>query len=185
MNRWAVIVLTWVVALTLSITVYGMIDTYYFKKTGPVDFRELPGKTVFIVRDIQHIAHTTVKHTPYSSVPATSGPHVSWPISEGVHNEAIPDEVAVHALEHGHIGLRYGPEVSALQRSKLVAFVQKNPRGVFLAPDSRLGNKIVATAWGKTLTIKAYDKARIENFVSKLKGLYDHGWTREVVNLSN
>lgn len=185
MNRWTLITLTWLVALALSVTVYGMINAQRSQESGPVNFQELPGKTVFVVQDVRHIAHATVKHTPYTSVPATSGPHVGWPISEGVHTKVIPDEVAVHALEHGHIGLRYGPNVAASERNQLIAFVQKNPRGVFLAPDPRLANKIAATAWGKLLVTERYNEARLEEFISKLKGLYDHGWTREVVDLPN
>ena len=50
------------------------------------------------------------EHPPYNSVPGTSGWHYSdsgAPIAWGVYNEFIPDEVLVHNLEHGGIGIHY------------------------------------------------------------------------------
>src|SRR5262245_2889974 len=45
-------------------------------------------------------------HSPYNTVPATSGPHWSdqgAPVPFGVYEEPVPDEAAVHNLEHGDI----------------------------------------------------------------------------------
>ena len=53
---------------------------------------------------------------PYSSSPAASGPHWPSPISWGVYTTAIPQEPAIHNLEHGGIVIWYQPtQVSAEQ----------------------------------------------------------------------
>ena len=49
-------------------------------------------------------------HPSYNSVPATSGWHYSdelAPMPWGVYSEPIPDEVLVHNLEHGGVGIHY------------------------------------------------------------------------------
>ena len=47
------------------------------------------------------------EHLPYNSVPATSGWHYPFWASWGVHGNVIPDEVLVHNLEHGGVGVHY------------------------------------------------------------------------------
>ena len=56
------------------------------------------------------------EHPPYNSVPGTSGWHYSdsgAPIAWGIYNEFIPDEVLVHNLEHGGVGIHYNCPTAA------------------------------------------------------------------------
>ena len=47
------------------------------------------------------------EHPPYNSVPAASGWHYPFWANWGVHNDVIPNEVLVHNLEHGGVGVHY------------------------------------------------------------------------------
>src|SRR5437899_510719 len=69
-------------------------------------------------------------HQPYNSVPATSGPHWSdqgAPVPFGVYEEPIPDEAAVHNLEHGDIFVWFNADkVTGGERQRLVDYITKN-----------------------------------------------------------
>jgi uncharacterized protein DUF3105 len=80
----------------------------------------LPGEPVPIM-DSPHISEVDADSVSYHSLPPTSGPHFAFTVAPGVYGSPVPDGLAVHALEHGHVVMRYadgvpGPEVDALAR---------------------------------------------------------------------
>jgi hypothetical protein len=105
----------------------------------------------------EHVAVGTT--VPYGTDPPTSGNHYSSanppaPTPTGIYSTPIRNEVEVHNLEHGHIGIQYVPAVSASIRTALegVVRVGDNTRWVFMAPrDSITGAQVAFTAWGRLL----------------------------------
>ena len=141
----------------------------------PLTAAALPGTEVPTLPS-PHIARLGAPHAAYNSLPPTSGPHLAWTIAPGVYREAVPDELAVHALEHGHVVIRYAPSTPADQVRLLAGVARRYPRDVVLAPYPPLGTGIALTAWGRLERLSTVDTDRVETFVELLRGRYDHGW---------
>lgn len=106
-------------------------------------------------------------HAPYNSIPATSGWHYSQPnapVAWGVYNDPIPDEVLIHNLEHGGVGVHYNcPDGCPDDVAKLVNFYQG--RKVVVSPYPNMPTKFALTAWNYLDAFDVYDEARIAAFL--------------------
>jgi hypothetical protein len=63
--------------------------------------------------DSPHIAEVGAASVRYNSDPPTSGPHAAFAPPPGIYSDPLPDVLAVHALEHGHVVVQYGARVPA------------------------------------------------------------------------
>lgn len=139
----------------------------------------------------EHIASVNTQHTPYNSVPPTSGPHLNHIAPWGISKEPIPNELQVHNLEDGGVMVQYwcgdGHDNAATSTapldyqkgcpeliSQLEDIVKKYPERVLLAPYPNLPNKIALTAWTRIDLLDEFDAARIEKFIAALKGIDHH-----------
>lgn len=137
-------------------------------------------------------------HPPYNSIPGTSGWHYSdsdAPISWGTYSEFIPDEVLVHNLEHGGVGIHYNctEECDFLIRqlesmakytegnwvdkyiatldpevdaTKLLQARQlKRNYKVVMSPYPAMDTPIVLTAWNFLDELEEFDEPRIQRFL--------------------
>ena len=64
----------------------------------------------------------------------------------------------MHNLEHGGIVIQYGSKVPAATVDQLAAFVDKDPRGMLMAPLPELGAKIALTAWTHLAMCTRFDE---------------------------
>ena len=136
---------------------------------------ELPGVEVPTLPS-PHIARLGAAHTAYNSLPPTSGPHLAWTIAPGIYSEVVPDELAVHALEHGHVVVRYAPSTPPDQVALLAQVARQYPRDVVLSPYPALTDGVALTAWGRIERLSTVDTTEVETFVRMLRGRYNHGW---------
>ena len=120
----------------------------------------------------QHISPGT-DHPPYSSVPATSGWHYSAPLAPaawGVHDKELPDEVLVHNLEHGGVGVHYdcpnGCDDLVQELSDIVREFDK----VIMSPYPGMDRTIALTAWTFLDEFDDFDEARIREFIRAHEG---------------
>jgi hypothetical protein len=126
-----------------------------------------------------HIDDNTSQGGPYSVVPATSGDHwfgastaagISSPARWGRYTEAIPDEVLIHNLEHGGIGLHYDCEEECPDIvSELNDILPSNPSQYIMSPYSGLPGKIAITAWRHHLYLDEIDVDQIREFIAEYK----------------
>jgi uncharacterized protein DUF3105 len=112
---------------------------------------------------------------PYSSLPATSGPHWGTPDNWGVYTSAQPESQVIHNLEHGGIVIWYDPaKVDAAGVQTLTDYVSRQvASGVsgrfkfILSPwggSEPLPAPIVATAWRYLLPLQTADTNAIAEF---------------------
>jgi hypothetical protein len=91
----------------------------------------------------------------------------------------VPDGLAVHALEHGHVVIRYAGGVPTSEVAALARIARRYGADVVLAPHPALERGIALTAWGRIDLLDRYEQDRVVAFVEALRGRYDHGWTSE------
>lgn len=108
----------------------------------------------------------------YPSYPPTSGPHWPAPTTWGFHNEPVPDERALHNLEHGGVVASYNnipaESLAALQRLLTTYSRDKfNQVKLVIRPYDRIpAGTIVLTAWNWIDELPAYDEARVIRFLN-------------------
>ncbi len=115
----------------------------------------------------------------YTESPATSGAHwfapntparIPSPARWGEYNFVIPDEVLVHNLEHGGIGIHYNcPEGCEQLVGQLSGLVPRNPSQFILSPYTDMPARIAITAWRHSLYLDAFDEAAIRSFINDHK----------------
>jgi hypothetical protein len=103
----------------------------------------------------------------YNTVPGTSGEHSNQTVVYGVYDQQVSEINYVHNLEHGAVGMFYGRDVPEGTVAQMQEFYNKDPRGLIMAPDDRLGDQIALTAWTHIAKGKNFDEEVFETFVDE------------------
>ena len=103
----------------------------------------------------------------YNSLPATSGLHSPTTAIWNLYDQPVPEINYVHNLEHGAVGMFYGPDVPAASVAQMQEFYNQDPRGLIMAPDDRLGDQIALTAWTKIAKGKTFNEEVFDTFVDE------------------
>lgn len=115
-------------------------------------------------------------HAPYDTRPATSGPHWSTapttlapygaPARWGVYTEPLPDEVLIHNLEHGGIGLHYDCPSGCPELVRALDDLVPGGGSLFiLSPYSGMPKKIAVTSWRHLMYLDEFDREKILEFI--------------------
>lgn len=117
--------------------------------------------------------------TGYHERPATSGDHwfapttpagVPAPARWGIYEFALPDEVLVHNLEHGGIGIHYDcPDECEKLVDALRKLVPQNPSQFIVSPYPGMKTQIAITAWRTHMYLEEFDESLIREFISVFK----------------
>jgi hypothetical protein len=101
----------------------------------------------------------------YEQTPPAGGPHNPAWLNCGVYSEPVPNENAVHSLEHGAVWVTYDSGLSegdvATLRSKLPSTY------VILSPFEDLPSPVVLSAWNTQLQLDDVDDERITAFLEE------------------
>ena len=99
-------------------------------------------------------------------VPAPSGGDHSPPpywLTCAVYEGQVPDELAVHSLEHGAIWIALGPDSTPADRETAIALAAG--RKVFVSDVTDLPDPVELVAWGFRLRIDSADDPRADAFI--------------------
>jgi len=105
------------------------------------------------IADAGHDHITPPAKGSYNSDPPTSGSHYNQgapngPGFTGVQSAPIQDEIQVHNLEHGHVGIQYDPmKIAADVKATLESVTKAHDTFVFMAPRPGLGAAVTFTSW--------------------------------------
>jgi hypothetical protein len=102
----------------------------------------------------------------YPQSPPAGGDHNAAWLNCGVYSEPVPDENAVHSLEHGAVWITYDPELPADQVATLEAMAA-NQSYVLVSPYEGLDSAVAVSAWGYQLKVDSADDERLPVFVQK------------------
>jgi hypothetical protein len=157
---------TVVLILLMGAGSYGI---YYWWTTEP------PGEFVPSLGNA-HVPSPDFPHIPYNSDPPTSGPHLPYLASWGVHSQPIPKELQVHNLEDGGVVIQYNcfkaQDCNALQQQleKIVSDYDH----VVLAPYPTMDSAIALTAWTRIRKLDHVDEKKIRRFVEAYINIDHH-----------
>lgn len=105
--------------------------------------------------------HVTTPVT-YPQTPPAGGEHNPTWLNCGIYTEAVPNENAVHSLEHGALWVTYDPSTSD---DELDAIKVKLPSTyVILSPFEGLPSPIVVSGWNAQLQLDSASDERFEEF---------------------
>jgi len=100
----------------------------------------------------------------YPQTPPVGGDHNPvWQDCQ-YYDTSVPNERAVHSLEHGAVWITYSPDTSAADRDVLKAIAQQGDH-ILVSEYEGLPSPIVATAWGKQLMLESVSDPRLQQFV--------------------
>jgi hypothetical protein len=102
----------------------------------------------------------------YPQTPPVGGDHAAAWLNCGVYTEPVPNENAVHSLEHGAVWITYDPSLPADQVATLEALAA-NQSYVLVSPYEGLGSPVAVSAWGYQLQLDSADDERLPVFVQK------------------
>lgn len=103
----------------------------------------------------------------YDQMPGVGGDHNPVWLNCGIYEAPVPENNAVHSMEHGAVWITYDgigdAEVAALKD----AVGEKTY--LILSPFPGQGAKIKLTAWGEQLSVDSPDDPRIKTFITKYR----------------
>jgi hypothetical protein len=115
----------------------------------------------------------------YSVTPPVGGNHNPTPMTCGVYTKPVPNEYAVHDLEHGAVWITYQPSLPQSEVSQLKSFVERQrvlsfgqgpgSRYMDLTPYPGLPSPVVVSSWGFQLRLSSPTDPRLQQFVDKFR----------------
>jgi hypothetical protein len=118
----------------------------------------------------EHLVHKKDYPHRYDQVPPAGGPHAPRWLRCDAYGAAVPNEFAVHSLEHGGIWITYQPTLAAASVQKLALLQPTNQEYVLVSPFEGLPSPVVVTAWGLQLQVQTADDPRIVEFIKTYAG---------------
>ena len=148
-----------------GVAVLGLVVTYVVTSGEP---RQDPAS--IDVAGVQTFDDLTANHVAgtvdYEQTPPVGGDHAAIWMNCGVYSEPVPDENAVHDLEHGAVWFTYDPDqVSEQQIDDLRALAPDTYSVV--SPYPGMETPMAVSAWGAQLTFDEVDDPAVADFVTK------------------
>ncbi|MSU56049.1 MAG: DUF3105 domain-containing protein [Candidatus Taylorbacteria bacterium] len=125
--------------------------------------------TAYPAQSRDHIEVGT-EHPAYNSNPPSGGQHYILTAKKQFYTEPIPDENAIHNLEHGDIWITYHPRVSESVKNELKQFAFAK---ILISPREANDNDIALVAWDRVdafnLDGDSVPKERIMDFINRYR----------------
>jgi Protein of unknown function (DUF3105) len=105
----------------------------------------------------------------YESTPPVSGPHAPTPANCGTHAKPIPDEIQVHNLEHGAIGIQYRTDADPRDIRRIESLVREYDSHVFSAPYPGMESAVAVTSWGRLMRLDSLDEGAVRDYIEEFR----------------
>lgn len=99
----------------------------------------------------------------YKQTPPAGGPHAPVWLNCGTYDREVPNENAVHSMEHGAVWITYQPDAPAGDVATLTD--KLDVPYTILSPFEDLPAPVVASAWGTQLLLDGPDDPRLDAFL--------------------
>jgi hypothetical protein len=133
--------------------------------TGEPAPEGIDGVLAYGVTDNSHVEGAI----DYDVSPPVGGLHNPVWANCGFYDGEIPNENAVHSLEHGAVWITYTADADAATLEALQAIAAANGY-VLVSRNDGQDSPLVLTAWNRQLAVDAVDDPRVEEFVATYVG---------------
>ncbi|MFF3794429.1 DUF3105 domain-containing protein [Streptomyces sp. NPDC001981] len=108
------------------------------------------------------------KKVDYPMNPPVGGDHnpVWMNCDADVYTAPVPNENAVHSLEHGAVWVTYNEKAKPADVEKFAERVARTPYSL-MSPVKDQDAPLILSAWGKQVTVKSATDARVAQFFTK------------------
>lgn len=124
-----------------------------------------------VIEGLEIIEVTAQQHVTgpvdYPQTPPVGGNHSAALQTCGAYDRPVPNELAVHAMEHGAVWITHLPDLPAAQVATLRSLASKSH--VLVSPYPGLPSPVVASAWGRQVRLPSADDKRLKRFVSAFR----------------
>jgi hypothetical protein len=146
-------------AALIVLVTYIVIDSSGEPAAAP-DAPDAPeGTETFAVAQADHVTG----QVSYPQDPPVGGPHNADSVPCGAYDTPLPNELAVHTLEHGVVWITYSPDLPDADIAVLAA--KGGERKVMVSPYPGLDSPVVASAWARQLRLDTVNDVRIDQFI--------------------
>jgi Protein of unknown function (DUF3105) len=116
--------------------------------------------------DVRPAGRHTTGDVDYAQSPPVGGPHNPVWQNCGYYDKPVRDENAVHSLEHGAVWITYSPDLPQDQVDKL-RDIAESQSYILVSPypDLPSNTPVVASAWGKQVSLDGADDPDLESFI--------------------
>lgn len=165
-SGWTIVAIVVIVAFVAGLTLF------FLTRPGPSAESSQPGAAPGPagVQTYSNLSRDHVTgHVDYPQVPPVGGAHSPVWLNCGIYTSPVPNENAVHSMEHGAVWITYqpnlpGPDVTALQGAV------RGKSYVLLSPYPGLPAPVVASAWGLQLRLPSASDPRLAQFINTYQG---------------
>jgi Protein of unknown function (DUF3105) len=139
---------------------------FFFLRTQTPD--EINGNAVAEFREDRDHTNDPVN---YPMSPPVTGDHSPQAAPCGIHGTQIPDELYVHSLEHGTVGVLYDPQqVEVATIRDIEALVGEYDDRTISAPYPGTETPIIVTSWNRMMRLDEFDEDAINEYIDAFIG---------------
>lgn len=155
----------WVVGSAAAIVVVAVVVASIVFTPKPVTYGafDSTGASISGVETFEHVTTHTNDPVDYEQTPPAGGPHNPYWLNCGIYDQPVPNENAVHSMEHGAVWVTY--DADAVTDDDLAALRAQFPSSyTVLSPYDGLDSPIVLSAWNAQLKVDDAKDSRIPEF---------------------
>ena len=109
----------------------------------------------------------TDKPVTYAQTPPAGGEHAPAWLNCATYDKPVPNENAVHSMEHGAVWITYRPDLPAAEVTQLRKAMPDTY--AVLSPFEGLKAPVVASAWGRQLPLTGVNDPRLAEFIREFR----------------
>jgi len=123
------------------------------------------------IREFREDRGHTNEPVTYLMTPPVTGDHFESAAPCGIHGTQIADELYVHSLEHGAVGVLYDPQQVEVDTIRdIEALVGEYDDRTISAPYSGTETPISVTSWNKMMRLDEFDEDTVTEYIDVFRG---------------
>ncbi|WP_137843176.1 DUF3105 domain-containing protein [Microbacterium sp. 2FI] len=155
----------WIVGGTAALVIVALVvASIVLAPPAPQDYEAgSDGVEIEGVETFEHVTQHVEGAVEYEQTPPAGGEHNAVWLNCGIYDQSVPNENAVHSMEHGAVWVTYDPaEVSGDELDTLKGTLPSSY--VILSPYEGMDTPIAISNWNHQLKVDSADDERIGEF---------------------